>query len=280
MSKAEKTPETLSVVKLEIGQLSCCIRGTTPLIFNCMSEKVRGHLLFPPAKKTAADRAMTMKHDPLTEYRDSIYAHITNDHPTRLFFPAGSFKRAMASAAIDLPGLKKAQIGRLVWIDAKDIDVYGVPQMLMSVVRSADMNRTPDIRTRAVVSEWACRISISYVRHLIKERDLGNLLAAAGLIIGVGDWRQEKGSGSFGQFSVVDPDDANFEAIVKHGGREAQDAALQRPSYFDLETEKLMTWFENEVQRRGPDQAASDKPKRRGTLRVPAHGNGDARAEA
>ncbi len=33
----------------------------------------------------------------------------------------------------------------------------------MSVVRSADIGKTPDIRTRAILPAWAARITVTYV---------------------------------------------------------------------------------------------------------------------
>ena len=69
----------------------------------------------------------------------------------------------MAQAAIDVPGnAAKTQIGRLTTVEGAYVPVYGIPKLMMSTVRSKDMNRTPDIRTRAIQEQWACVIKISY----------------------------------------------------------------------------------------------------------------------
>jgi hypothetical protein len=120
----------------------------------------------------------------------------------------------------------------------------------MSIVRSADMNKTPDVRTRAIVPVWACRLSVTFVQPLIRAQAVANLLAAAGITIGVGDWRPEKGAGSYGQFRIVDQDDAEFRAILKAGGRKAQEEALEHPVCYDDETTELLSWYEDERQRR------------------------------
>ena len=86
----------------------------------------------------------------------------------------------------------------------------------MAIVRSADMNRTPDVRTRAILPRWACQITISYAIPLLKEAQITNLLAAAGFTVGIGDYRQEKGKGSYGQYSLVAPDDANYRDIMEN----------------------------------------------------------------
>ena len=78
-----------------------------------------------------------------------------------------------------------------------------------------------------------------------------NLISAAGLISGVGDWRQEKGSGNHGQYRICSADDPEFIHILKTGGRNAQIDAMENPAMFDVETEELLSWFDVEIKRRG-----------------------------
>jgi hypothetical protein len=85
-------------------------------------------------------------------------------------------------------------------------------------------------------------------------------LGAAGVIIGVGDGRPEKGKLSFGKFRVVSADDRDLLAIMKSGGRKAQDAALADPEFYDLETRKLLTWFNEERGRRIATPTREQKP--------------------
>ncbi len=248
--KQGKNKAHTSELKIKVSEGRFCLLGITPFIFNAMSEKVKQGLLMGGGKKTAAEKAGTAKHNPLSEYRDGVYRH-RDTLATRLRFPAGGIKKAMAAAAIDLPGMKKAQVGRLTWSPERDVSIYGIPQLFMSVVRSADMNHTPDIRTRAILPEWATVVTFRCVTPILNMKQVADLLAAAGLFIGIGDWRQEKGSDNYGQFELVDEGDARFQAIVQSGGRAAQDAALADPAFYDDETEKLMAWYEAESERRG-----------------------------
>jgi hypothetical protein len=78
---------------------------------------------------------------------------------------------------------------------------------------------------------------------------MAHLVGAAGKIVGVGDWRGQKG-GPYGAFKVVGDNDAAFKRIVKEQGREAQLRALETPQFFDEDTRELLTWFEEEVGRR------------------------------
>jgi hypothetical protein len=248
MIKKSDAPTEITIEKVHLGSAKVWIKGLSPMIFNCMSEKARHELLFPKGKKTTAERATQLKHDPLDEYRNSIYSRIGNG-PTRLTFPAAGFKGAMSDAALEIPGAKKAQIQRLVWVVGDQVDIYGIPKLFMSVVRSSDMAHTPDIRTRAIVPEWACCVSVRFSTPTLNVTNLVNLLSTAGMLIGVGDFRQGKGKGNYGQFEVSEEE--SCKVIMASGGMAAQDAALKSPQFYDVESEKLYTWFEEERKKRG-----------------------------
>lgn len=247
----KKTAESaVEVMEIQQGRFTVCVLGKTPLIMNRMSEKASRELLLP-RRKTAADRAANLKHDPPNEYRASVYRTPGDSEPTRLLMLATSFKGALRSVAVDIPGAAKAQIGRLTYIPGDTVSIFGVPKLFMSITRSADLNRTPDVRTRAILPEWACKLTIEYVTPLLREKDVVNLLAAAGIMRGVGDWRPEKGSGNYGQFELVSEKDPRFLATMKTGGRVAQDKALADPEPYDVETSELLGWFLEEKDRRG-----------------------------
>jgi hypothetical protein len=245
------TGAAITVLKLDFGEATCLVRGTSPLIFNAMSAKAKHELLLPRGRKTAADKAQSLKHDPRQEFRDSVYRHADDKHPTRLKFPAPAFKCILQTAALEVPGAKKSQVGRLTWIEGTHVDIYGVPKLLMSVVRSADINRTPDIRTRAILEEWATTVTVKFTQPTLNAQTLATLLGAGGMISGLGDFRQERGSGNYGQFQLVDDRDAAFKRIQKEGGRQAQDAALEAAEPFDIESLELLGFWDQEISRRG-----------------------------
>jgi hypothetical protein len=245
-AKVSTSSESVDVLRVERGQLHVCVLGTSPIILNRMSEKAKRELLMPRGRKTATEKATSLKHHPMEEYRASAYQIRTADSPALLAVLATSFKGAMASAALDLPGAKKAQIGRLTYVEGDYVPIFGVPQLFMSVVRSADMNKTPDVRTRAIVPRWACRLSVTYIKPLIRPQAVLNLIAASGLSIGVGDWRPEKGKGNYGQFELVPEDHIEFAEICATGGRAAQEAAIETPTCYDDETSSLLAWFDEE----------------------------------
>jgi hypothetical protein len=251
-----KNDGELVIMEVVRGHVDFCILGTSPLIFNRMSQKVKFGLLAPRGRKTAADKAAGPKHDPVQEYRDSVYRHRDPDSPTALALLPTMFKRGMATAALDLPGASRTQIGRLVSVDWNRIPLYGIPQLFMAVTRSADIKRTPDIRTRAILPEWACTVSIEFMKPILNEQSIANLLAAAGFLSGVCDWRQEKGSGNYGCYRIVSAKDPDFIRITKTQGKNLQNKALAQMKYYDDETEELMNLFDVEMKRRGFKVAA------------------------
>ena len=252
MAKATKgVLECIEVEPLRVGSVKVWLRGITPLICNRMAAKACRELLFPKGRKTTAEKQQLLKHDPMNEYRNSMEKR-AGKGPTRIVFPSPAVKGAMATAALETKGTNKTQIGRLVWVKGYDIDVYGVPKLMMSVVRSADMNKTPDVRTRAILPEWCMPVTIQYVKPQMSEKTIMQLLSNGGIIVGIGDFRQEKGKGNFGQFEVST--EAKCKSIVKAGGMKQQDAAINKPERFDMKTEELLSWFQEEVKNRGKDE--------------------------
>lgn len=242
-----KVNTEIDILELEKGRIECAVKGKTPLLCNAMSNKVINELLLPGEKKNRAERAASLKHIPREEFRSSMYK--TDEGPTLIYAPAEWFKAAISNAALDLPGPTKAQISRLVWVEGTKVPIYGVPLLHMGVTRCKDMNRTPDVRTRAILPEWACFLTITFFKPMLKRDPVVNLLAAAGSITGVGDYRPQKGKGNFGQFELAEDDD--FKRIVTEQGREAQEKAMAEPVCYDNEAETILAWWDSEVKRRG-----------------------------
>lgn len=260
MPKATET--ALSIVELQQGIMTFNLLGTSPLQYHRFPTKAWHELLYPSGRKTKADRAGSLKHNPVEEYRESVYSHRDDAQPTRLYFPGSAFRRSMSSAALRIPGVTKTEIGQLTWINETKVDIYGVPSLSMMMVRNSDMNRTPDVRTRAMVENWACTISVRYAMPILNERQIANLVVAAGQWMGIGDGRGEKGILHYGAWEVVAADDPRWNLIVKNGARAAQDSSLADPEFFDEESEELFGWFYDEVKRR-TEATKIEKPKTR-----------------
>lgn len=243
---------TIDIRPIEARTINIGIVGTRPLILNRLSNKAKQELLMPKGRKTTAERASSLKHNPIQEFNDAPELIDDENAPTLLGFPAAAFKKGMSSAALRVPGVRKAEINQLVWVEGDLTPIYGVPQMLMSVTRSADMNRTPDIRTRVIVPEWATVIAVTFTVPILNDTSVANLLSAAGTLCGIGDWRTEKGSGTYGQYRITNPDtDEEFKRIVAGGGRAVQVAGMEAAEPYNRETEELFSWFTDELKTRG-----------------------------
>lgn len=70
------------------------------------------------------------------------------------------------------------------------------------------------------------------------------------MIVGIGDFRQEKGKGNNGLYELVDQNDERFVELVENGDMTAQDEALANPVCSDAETEDLLSWYQEELVRR------------------------------
>ena len=158
----------------------------------------------------------------------------------------------MSTAALETPGLTKSAAQRLLFMPGRFVPLYGTPQLKMDVVRSADINRTPDIRSRCYLPQWGAELEVRYIVPQLSVTSVVNLLQNAGILVGVGDFRQEKGKGAFGSFRVLGPgqQDQEWDDLVAHHGRDMQAAALADPEYADKDTADLMEFFHSEVQRR------------------------------
>lgn len=257
-TKAPEKAVAIDILQVAQAEATYRIIGVTPLIQERMSQKNKQDLLFPRGRMNAVDKATTLKHDPLAEFRASCY--IADELETHLAMPATAMKDAIRTAALDLTGVSKSQIGRLTYLVGDQIPIWGVPEVFMAVTRSADMNKTPDVRTRPIIPRWATTITVRFIMPNLTAEGISRLVAAAGMTVGIGGWRQEKGSGNYGLFQVVTADQEEaFDAIIRSGGMEAQQAALANPVAYNDETAELLSWYADEVvQRRKRGQLAPD----------------------
>ena len=249
MAKAKTETAEIQVPLLKRGSVKLRIIGTTPLLQNRMANKVKQGLLVGTKKKTKAER-VEIKHDPLSEFRNA--AEILTDGPTALGLRVVAIKGAMCTAALETAGITKTSAQRLLFMPGDFVPLYGTPMLRMDVVRSADINRTPDIRTRPFLPQWGTEVEIQYIIPQLSVSSVVALLCNAGVLVGVGDGRQEKGKFAFGSFRVIGEgtDDEEWNELVANHGRKAQQSALENPATADRDTEDLMEFFRAETQRR------------------------------
>ena len=245
----KKAETSIHVPVLKQGIAKLRIIGTTPMFQNRMANKATHSLLVGSKKKTLAEKAL-IKHNPPDEYRNS--AEKVRDGPTALGLRVVAVKAAMCTAALETAGITKTSSQRLLFMPGDLTPLYGIPQLRMDIVRSADINKTPDVRTRCFIPKWGAEIEIKYITPQLSIASVVALLCNAGVLVGVGDFRQEKGKGSFGSFRVLGEgqEDHEWDDLVTNHGRMAQLAALENPEFANADTVELMEFYESEVKRR------------------------------
>ncbi len=249
--KTTAVAETLIVHTVKQGVIKLRMIGQTPMYFNSMSSKAMRDLLIGGGKKTAAEK-QDIKNNPEQEFRESVYTKTKGD--TLLCFPAAGVKGSMVTSALETAGIKSTNVKRLVFLPESQIQIWGKPYLKMDIVRSADINKTPDVRTRAYLPNWCSEITIKYVTPTLNANGIVSLLTNAGLIVGLGDFRQEKGRGSYGTFSVTSAEDMGehqeaWDEITKEA-REVQELAMEYPECADEQTAELMRLMQEERLRR------------------------------
>jgi hypothetical protein len=250
--KAPKKNERIEIQEIHMNEVRFNVLGETPFIMHRFSQKAWRELLMPSASANRAELEQRLKHDPFAEYRGAFYRNRDPESPTMFHCPNGMFHAALSSAALDIPGAAKAKIERLTRVVDVNIELYGIPQIFCAMVRNSDINHTPDVRTRPIFPEWGCCITVRYMKNTLSERTVANLISAGGKIVGIGDWRPQKG-GPYGCYEIVGDNDKRFKTLVKQQGHRQQKLAYEHPAYFDEDTEELLTWFSEEVQRREKD---------------------------
>jgi hypothetical protein len=245
--KKEK-PIEISVMKIDVGVVHVTVLSDAGLLLNRMSEKAKHELLIPHGRLNQVERSLTTKHDPRAEFRASPYHYPGKE--AFLALPAPALKGMARNVATDLPGTSKAQIGRLIWIPQDYVAVYGVPRLYMAVVRLKGMDAPPDIRTRAILPRWCATFEIHFAQPMLTHQAVANLIAAGGIIIGVGDGRQEKGTLSFGRNHIVLPSHPEVKRLMKTGGRKAQMKAMQDAIPYDEESAEMLAYWDAEMARR------------------------------
>jgi hypothetical protein len=190
---------SLSIGALETGRLLVPIVGTTPLIMHKWSEKAKRQMLEAQqgVKRPKENR------DPEEEYLSTIYRFADGSAG----FPVIAFKNATVGAARYFArGVKMTDLRQFLFVNGKESDdrrdmlapIIGEHHSREDMVR---VGQGTDLRYRAEFSDWRTILDITYVKTTIDQASILSLIHAAGLGVGVGEWRPER-KGANGTFAL------------------------------------------------------------------------------
>lgn len=189
---------TVQIDRIDAETIQVPIIGTTPLIVHRFSEKAKRQMLDNMQGKRSPKQAK----NPEAEYLASFY--MLKDG--RYGFPSVGFKQAMVSGTrLFGKDVTMVLVRQTIFVhgeaatDQPLVPIDGEPHMREDVVTVGRGGH--DLRYRGEFPEWRADLQITYVKASFTRGSVLTLLEAAGLGVGVGEWRPEK-NGDFGQFAI------------------------------------------------------------------------------
>ena len=198
----DEPPATISIDRIDSAMLRVPIVGCSPLVVHRFDEKAL-RMLEDIHRGVKSPKEIR---DPQGDYERSMYRFADG----RYAFPVVAFKAATVRAARFYgKAVSMASLRQLVFFTGEQgpdgqqyAEIVGEPKMRQDVVRVR--NGGTDLRYRAEFPEWRTELTVVYIASVIDKNSVLSLVDAAGVGVGVGEWRPEKG-GNFGTFQI-DPD--------------------------------------------------------------------------
>lgn len=190
----------IKIKPIEVRTMNLKIVGTTPMLQEKMSEKIREQL---KNLVTGKGKEKNKNRDLELEVKEKIH----KDSKGNIGFPASGFKKAMVEAAPYLDGMdKKKAKGSFFIIGNLENDLVAIKSkkyvINKAVGRDSGINRAPREIWRPEFRDWSCVLNIRYNSMQISPEAIVELAKLAGFHIGVGSWNPQHG-GSFGTFTIV-----------------------------------------------------------------------------
>lgn len=201
MATATQQSPVVTIDRIQVETIDVPILGTSPLIMHRFSEKAKRQML-----DNMQGRKTPKTHkDPEADFQAAFY-RFEDGSPG---FPAVAFKAATVEASrfydksVTKVGLRQfIFIKGALGVDGQAlVPITGEARMREDVVR---VGMGTDLRYRPEFTEWSTLLRVVYVTSALDRASVLSLIDAAGMGVGVGEWRPEK-KGDFGCFQI-DPD--------------------------------------------------------------------------
>lgn len=200
VASPETVAATIAIDRIKAETLLIPIIGTAPLIIHRFSEKAKKQMLDAMQGKKNPKQPK----DPEAEYEAAFYRFKDGKG---YGFPVIGFKAAAVEASrfydksVTKVGLRQylfvtGEIG----VDGVPLArIEGEPHMREDVVRVGQGGT--DLRYRPEFSEWSTTLELTYVSSCLTRDSVLSLIDAAGMGVGVGEWRPER-QGAMGTFAI------------------------------------------------------------------------------
>jgi hypothetical protein len=191
----------ITIDRIAAETIKVPVLGTSPLIVHRFSEKAKRAMLDAmQGRKTPKEPK-----DPQAEYEAAFYRFADGGYG----LPVISFKAATIQAARFYGRLKMTELRQFMFfrgetgVDGQMLArIEGTPKLREDVVR---VNRGgSDLRYRPEFPDWRTALDITYVTSSLTRGSVLSLVDAAGMGVGVGEWRPER-DGTNGTYRI-DPD--------------------------------------------------------------------------
>lgn len=205
MAKQAAT-EVITIKAPNFETLAIKIRGTAPFCQARFSKKAELMAnMQDTTKKSKKDR---VARDYDKDMRDSL--HISTDGWYGI--PASSFRNASIDAC-RMVGYAMTRAKMSVFIEADGFDVHEGQPLVRLIAGEPERSDMPvhntsggiDIRCRPMWREWAAVVRVRFDADQFKRSDIVNLIARAGMQVGIGEGRpfSKKSAGmGFGMFDI------------------------------------------------------------------------------
>jgi len=192
---AKATPATaLVITPPDIRTIQFKIQGSAPLVINRFSAKVRDAMI---ATQEAGSQAKSKK---VREPKDfeALYngaRHISSEGWDGVH--AAAFRNACISACRGA-GFMMTRAKLCIFIepdgfDADDLTplvrIHGEPKNVINPCRNE--NGVIDLRPRPTYLPWSANLRVKFDAGIMSETDVANLLARAGMQVGIGEGRPD-----------------------------------------------------------------------------------------
>lgn len=205
-SVAAPTENKIYIPEIKSEWMIVTIRGDTPLICNRCSETTLQGIEDKQTGKAANKKAPREPEQEFMEHCHIIGGAQPNKETfaeQRFGFPAIGVKKSIATAAMRFADAEKVQMFGLIMVHGPHmglIEIKQTPVMGRDPVKPPMQNMM--IAYRAYFDPWQMDVPVRYVASAITAEQVLNAFRWAGISVGIGSWRTERG-GDKGAFSIA-----------------------------------------------------------------------------